>query len=262
LKVLYFHEKVLSDHPDAGSEEDKQNGNGSQPESDRDDDFGNSPYTFNGRVILGVGIIIAIAAASSIFAASISQSSQIRLTSSNPLASIATTSASALQQSTTMETPANKRFVLVAHDFGWNGTTNGPTIQVNKGDVVHLTFINAGQMAHNFGIAKLSKETTDLLNKTQGMSLEGKMNHIPYDAMSVLPCPGCEEKFDEGHIETFILPDQEMTATFTANEAGHFNYFCQVRGHIWLGMIGDLIVLDQPARSNTNLTTATAGGSQ
>jgi len=253
--VPYSHEKILSGPPEA------DNGgmghDSGPPDSGGNDNSGGSPYTFNGRVVLGIGIIIAIAAASSIFAASVSQSSQIRLSSINPLASMAATSASA--QQSTPDTHANKKFVLVAQDYGWNGTTSGPVIQVNKGDVVHITFINAGQMAHNFGVAKLSKETTDLLNKTQGMSLEGKMNHIPYDAMSVLPCPGCKEKFDEGHIETFILPDQEATATFTANEAGQFNYFCQVRGHLWLGMVGPLIVLDKPG-SAVPPASASGGG--
>ena len=65
--------------------------------------------------------------------------------------------------------------------------------------------------------------------------------------MAAMPCPGCEKKFDEGHIEKFILPDNQAITTFTANESGHFKYFCMVRGHIWMGMIGDLIVVDKPS---------------
>ena len=131
---------------------------------------------------------------------------------------------------------------------------------VNKGDVVQIVFINAGEMAHNFGIAKLSPQTEAILNRTYQMPLDQRMSSIPYDVMAQMPCPGCDEKFDSAHIETFVAPDNEVTKTFTADEAGHFKYFCQVRGHLWLGMIGDFIVLDKPSSQAPGTHTEQGSG--
>jgi len=41
-----------------------------------------------------------------------------------------------------------------------------------------------------------------------------------------------------------MKPDTQMVTTFTANKAGNYKYFCMVRGHIWLGMIGEFDVVD------------------
>jgi hypothetical protein len=49
-----------------------------------------------------------------------------------------------------------------------------------------------------------------------------------------------------------MQPDTQQVTTFTANQAGNFKYFCMVRGHIWLGMVGDLIVKDVNTSSNNN----------
>ncbi len=62
--------------------------------------------------------------------------------------------------------------------------------------------------------------------------------------MAVMPCPGCQPKFQEGQIDAFMQPDTQQVTTFRATEAGHFKYFCQIRGHLWLGMIGDFDVID------------------
>lgn len=227
--------------------------------SSDDDDERHRPYTFNGKVVLGIGIILAVSAASTIFASSISQSPQVHLSTTIPLSVGAQPASGQLQhqqqtaaEPTSSEGKTVRKFVLVAHDFGWNGTKGGPPIQVNKGDLVQITFINAGHMAHNFGMAKLSSTTSELLNKTQDLPLEQRVSSIPYDSMAAMPCPGCNKVFDKGHIESFVLPDQQVMTQFTADQVGHFKYFCMVRGHIWLGMIGDLIVTDQPLHSSSS----------
>jgi plastocyanin len=56
-----------------------------------------------------------------------------------------------------------------------------------------------------------------------------------------------------------MQPDTQQVTTFTANEAGNFKYFCMVRGHLWLGMIGDLTVQDLKNPTIT-ATTTTSGG--
>jgi uncharacterized cupredoxin-like copper-binding protein len=221
------------------------------------------PYTFNGRVVIGIALILAVAAGSTILAMTVSQSPQASIPLS-ALGIVGTTNAvkdnnnnnnnnniqSAAAQGERDAKP-DREFILVAKDFGWNGSQNGPVIKVTKGDVVRLTVSNAGQMAHNFGIAKMSSRATELMEETKDMPLPDRVSHIPYQDMAKMPCPDCQKKFDEGHIEFFLKPGNQHTVTFTANESGQFEYFCMVRGHIWLGMIGDFIV-DEPASGITN----------
>jgi FtsP/CotA-like multicopper oxidase with cupredoxin domain len=194
-------------------------------------------YSFNGKVVIGIGIIMIAAAISTLLAMTISQSQQIHLSSKLLGTPLVTKPIAANQH-------IDKRFVLVQHDFGWNGTFGGPPIRVNRGDVVQIIIINAGTMAHNFGIAQLSQQTLDLLQKIMNMPLPDRVRYLPYNVMGVMPCPGCQPKFQEGQIDAFMQPDTQQVTTFRATEAGHFKYFCQVRGHLWLGMIGDFDVID------------------
>jgi FtsP/CotA-like multicopper oxidase with cupredoxin domain len=154
----------------------------------------------------------------------------------------------------------DKRFVLIQHDFGWNGTFGGPPIRVNKGDVVQITIINAGMMAHNFGIAAIPQQTLSLLQKTINMPLPDRVRYLPYNVMAGKPCPGCEPVFQEGQVEAFMQPDTQQVVTFTASQAGQFKYFCQVRGHLWLGMIGDFIVVNTSNLGTQQTTAASSGG--
>jgi plastocyanin len=210
------------------------------------------PYTFNGKVILGIGVILAAAAGSTVIAMSASTSPQIRLSQASTIDGGASSSAALAQKNQAPSQHIDKKFVLIQKDFGWNGTNGGPTIVVSKGDVVQVTIINAGRMAHNFGIAKVSE-------KSLSMSLPNRANHMPYDVMAAMPCPDCHPFFQQGHIESFMQPDTQQVTTFTANEAGNFKYFCQVRGHLWLGMIGDLTVQD--VKHSSSSSTTTSGGS-
>lgn len=101
-------------------------------------------------------------------------------------------------------------------------------------------------MAHNFGIAKLSQQSLDIMKETKNMSLPDRVKHIPYNVMAAIPCPGCQPVFEEGHVKMFMQPGTQQVVTFTASQTGNFKYFCMVRGHLWLGMIGDLIVHNVP----------------
>lgn len=232
------------------------------PDNNKEDrDRESKGYNFNGKVVVGIGIVMIAAAASTILAMGVSQSPQIHLSTTKALGTppLLTTIGASAQVPPTSNTNQHidKRFVLVQHDFGWNGTFGGPTIRVNKGDVVQITIINAGMMAHNFGIANLSKQTLDLLQKTMNMPLPDRVRYLPYNVMAAMPCPGCQPKFQEGHIEVFMQPDTQQVTTFTATQAGHFSYFCQVRGHLWLGMVGGLDVVDT---SNPSTLQMSVGG--
>jgi FtsP/CotA-like multicopper oxidase with cupredoxin domain len=241
----------------------------SREDSNADDNGNNrntsepKPYTFNGKVVFGIGVILAAAAGSTILAMSVSTSPQIRLSHTTNILTKSPVAALAQAPQTTATTSSqqhvDKKFVLIQKDFGWNGTFGGPPIVVTKGDVVQITVINAGRMAHNFGIANPSEKTMAILDQVSNMSLPQRVSHIPYDVMAAMPCPNCAPEFEGGHIKLFMQPDSQQLTTFTANQAGNFKYFCMVRGHLWLGMIGDLIVQDihNPTTTATASTTNT-----
>lgn len=252
----------------------------------------NKAYSFSGNIVIGIAIILAIAAGSTVYAMMVSESPRIHLSASTSLtkynaqflsgqSSTPSNSIGNNRQSSsyTQSQPGsirqvqaqaqaqllhvNKKFVLIQNDFGWNGTSGGPTIRVSKGDVVQITVINAGQMAHNFGIARLSEQTTNIMNNVMQLPLNERVKKISYSVMAAMPCPGCHPQFQEGQIDQFMSPDTQMVTTFRANEAGNYNYFCMVRGHIWLGMIGDLDVVDignSPSVSTSSSQTQQKAG--
>jgi uncharacterized cupredoxin-like copper-binding protein len=206
------------------------------------------PYIVNRRVVLIIGFILSISAMLTIGAGLFSEVphrdslkdriSKLLVTLHLPLIP------SMNSNHTSQHLKVDKKLVLIQHEYGFNGTTGGPTISLNKGETVQITVINAGYMAHNFGIAKLSKQSLDLLKKTDNETLPERMKNIPYDALAAIPCPGCVQKFSKGQINSFILPGARAETTLLVQEAGNFKYFCMVRGHLWLGMMGDFIVHD------------------
>jgi uncharacterized cupredoxin-like copper-binding protein len=206
-----------------------------------------------GIIIFSV-CIIGESAVATTFAMMVSQSpqflSKIKALAGGiiPSLSIATKNSDTSSQKQELD----KKFVLIQHEFGGNGTTGEPPIVVDKGTVVHITIFNGGLMAHNFGIAKISQHSLDILKETKNMSLPDRAKNIPYNVMAAIPCPGCRPVFEEGHVMTFMQPGTHQVVTFTASQAGDFKYFCMVRGHLWFGMIGDLIVHDIPV---TGITT-------
>jgi uncharacterized cupredoxin-like copper-binding protein len=227
-------------------------------------------YSFNGKVVVGIGIIMVISAITTIFMAMYSQSPQIHLSINSVMPSLLASSfnsnphksqATAISPSSFSSTlpissqKINKRIILIQQDFGWNGTNGGPPIIVNKGDLVQLIVINRGHMAHNLGIGILPNRILNLINKENNIPLDQRMNYIPYDMMAAMPCPGCQDVFKSGHINLFMEPGTQQVTTFVADKAGHFKYYCMVRGHLWLGMIGDLIVRESTG-STTNMNTS------
>lgn len=198
-------------------------------------------------VVMGLVAIFALAIVATIFLTSLSKSANIK---SNPFNLFFVKSDSS---SSPPHPPSNgfvgnnkniKTFTLVADEFGFNGSSSGPLIKVNKNDIVKIAFINAGAMSHTFGIGKPSKFTMSLMKNISGLSTEEKIRHVPYDVLAKMPCPGCKPEFEEAHIKTFVNPGDMVVTTFKASKSGNFKYFCMVRGHIWLGMNGDLVVTD------------------
>lgn len=205
-------------------------------------------YIVNRRVVLIIGFTLSISAILTIGAGLFSEvphSDSLKDRISNLLVTLhLPITLSTDSDPTSQHLKVDKKLVLVQHEYGFNGTTGGPTISLRKGETVQITVINAGYMAHNFGIAKLSEQSLNLLKKTNNESLPERMKNIPYEALAAIPCPGCVQKFSNGQINSFILPGARAETTFLVQEAGNFKYFCMVRGHLWLGMMGDFIVHD------------------
>jgi FtsP/CotA-like multicopper oxidase with cupredoxin domain len=233
-------QKRINLHPSDSSDSTKD----TNEENESPQALESKPYTFNKKVIVGIAIIISISAIATIFAMSISQSSSINLYLNIflPEEKKSIPTVNAISSDLNENNNIDRKFVLIQKDFGWNGTNFGPTIEVSKGDVVQIVIINAGTMAHNFGMAKISPHTLNLLNQTTPVPTPEKLTHISYDELSANPCPECNPIFEKGHIKTFLKPLSQQVITFTANEVGEFKYFCMVRGHLWLGMFGDFIV--------------------
>lgn len=106
---------------------------------------------------------------------------------------------------TTSSTPV-KSFTLLAEDFGYNGTKGGPTLTVNKGDVVRITLIGKSKVSHNLKI--------DEFNFMVGG-------------------------------EFGVWSGETTTEEFIASTSGVFKYYCRTSrlgGHESLGQFGTIIV--------------------
>jgi len=72
-----------------------------------------------------------------------------------------------------------------------------------------------------------------------------KIGNMSYNELSAMPCPGCQFVYSQAHVDAFMPPLTQQVVVFKATEAGNFKYFCMVRGHLWLGMIGSFNVQDR-----------------
>ena len=92
-------------------------------------------------------------------------------------------------------------------------TSPGPTLMFKAGDVVNLTLVDVGMMAHNWALVKT--------NETSGSVLFGAQV-----ASASLP----------------LESNETGSVVFTVGQAGNFFYICQVPGHVQLGMSGNVII--------------------
>ncbi|MGD9671906.1 MAG: hypothetical protein AB7U98_00330 [Candidatus Nitrosocosmicus sp.] len=180
---------------------------------------------------------------------SFSQSEEVKasitnLNLDNEISTSSTSSGTAAQSDD--KNVSTKTFTLVLDEFGFNGSASGPPIEVNKGDSVKINLINAGAMSHTFGMGKPSNFTMSLMKNISGLEQDEKIRHISYDVLEKMPCPDCQPKFEKGHVKHFIKPGEMVVTSFNASEAGSFKYFCMVRGHLWMGMNGPLVVNEIP----------------
>jgi len=94
----------------------------------------------------------------------------------------------------------------VAENWGYNQTFGGPALRVRLGDMVTITLIVPGQLAHNLRINEY------------GLLIGGEFG---------------------------LRRGENQTMSFVANEVGTFRYYCQTSiygGHAELGQEGLMIV--------------------
>ncbi len=99
-----------------------------------------------------------------------------------------------------------KSFTLVADDFGYNDTEGGPTLVVNRGDIVEITIVGKSPVSHNLKI--------DEFNFMVGG-------------------------------EWGVITGETDTHVFVADVSGVYEYYCRTTrlgGHADLGQVGRLIV--------------------
>ena len=121
-----------------------------------------------------------------------------------------------------------------------------PTITVNQGDTVAITFVSNDTDAHTF---TLESPYDFQINATVPGTLDYLKNETPFTTNATDNSPG---------VEIFGTPGNVTgTGSFVAKYTGIFEYFCIY--HVSLGMFGYLIVLPNEAylasSSSSNSTT-------
>jgi plastocyanin len=124
-----------------------------------------------------------------------------------------------------------------------------PTITVNQGDTIDLTFISNDTDAHTF---TLESPYDFQINATVPGSLDYLRNETAFTTNATNNSPGVKVFGTPGNITG--------TGSFVATYPGIFEYFCVY--HVALGMFGYLIVLpnaESPVFNGT-FTTSSVGG--
>jgi len=121
-----------------------------------------------------------------------------------------------------------------------------PTITVNQGDTLDITFISNDSDAHTF---TMEAPYNFQINATVPGSLDYLNHETPFTTNATNNSPGVKVSGSVGNVTG--------TGSFVAKYAGIYEYFCIY--HVALGMYGYLIVLPN-LPTNTN-TSAQSGGS-
>jgi uncharacterized cupredoxin-like copper-binding protein len=105
-------------------------------------------------------------------------------------------------------------------------TYSPSTFEVKAGVPVELTFVNEGELEHDFSILEIPVES---VSEPEAMSAEHEMEMgaaAMDPALHVAAEPGAT-----GHM------------TFTPTQPGSYEFYCTVPGHKDAGMVGTMTVL-------------------
>lgn len=92
-------------------------------------------------------------------------------------------------------------------------TSPGPTLIFKVGDIVNMTLVNVGQMAHNWALV-----TNNVTSASVLFSAKIASGTVPIEA------------------------NQTGSVIFTLTKSGNFFYICQVPGHVQTGMWGKVVI--------------------
>ena len=123
-----------------------------------------------------------------------------------------------------------------------------PTIIVNQGDTVSITFVSNDTDAHTF---TLESPYDFQINATVPGTLDYLKNETVFNTNATDNSPGVHVNGTPGNVTG--------TGSFVAKYSGIFEYFCIY--HVQLGMFGYMVVLPNQAYSNASTTTAATGSS-
>jgi len=116
--------------------------------------------------------------------------------------------------------------VVQETDFAYSPVTI--TVPLNQS--VTVVFKNTGAVEHDFVIEEINV-----------MNLQ--KDDAEAQGMSGHDMGGVSDPHYDLHVST--LPGKSSTIEFTPTEAGTYEFFCTVKGHLEAGMIGKLVVLVQ-----------------
>jgi uncharacterized cupredoxin-like copper-binding protein len=105
-------------------------------------------------------------------------------------------------------------------------TYDPPTFEVTAGAPVELTFVNQGELEHDFSILEIPVES---VSEEDPMSAEHEMEMGTASLDPVL------------HVAA--EPGATNYLTFTPTKPGTYEFFCTVAGHKDAGMVGTMVVL-------------------
>ncbi len=121
-----------------------------------------------------------------------------------------------------------------------------PTIIVNQGDTVSITFVSNDSDAHTF---TLESPYNFQINATVPGTLDYLKNETVFKTNATNNSPGVHIYGTTGNVTG--------TGSFVADYSGIFEYFCIY--HVQLGMFGYMIVLPNQAYSNVTASTTATG---
>lgn len=146
--------------------------------------------------------------------------------------------------------PQLREFTMRLQEFGYNGSSTGPTITVKVGDTVRIHVANTGGLGHEFMVVankddsiQMMKDIADKLvaqglNKTDALA----KYHAEHEEMMMMDMVA----FSGGVVS--LEPGENKTIEFVANRAGTYWYVCLEAGgtfpktHAEMSMYGQLQV--------------------
>lgn len=146
--------------------------------------------------------------------------------------------------------PQLREFTIRMQEFGYNGSSTGPTITVKAGDTVRIHVANAGGLGHEFMVVankddsiKMMKNIADKL-VAQGLNKTDALEQFEIEHEEIMMSGMAAFSGAVVHLE----PRENKTIEFVANQPGTYWYICLEAGgtfpktHAEMDMYGQFLV--------------------